>query len=73
MRGAEECVYVGDALFAGGNDESVIGVVDTIAVEDSAHCLDTVKKFIDMIPDKPIEDDEDEDEEEEENENMRLL
>ncbi len=30
----EDCVYVGDALFPGGNDESVIGVVPTHAVKD---------------------------------------
>jgi len=30
----EECVYVGDALFPGGNDETVIGVIPTHAVKD---------------------------------------
>lgn len=30
----EECVYVGDALFPGGNDESVIGVIPTQPVAD---------------------------------------
>ena len=25
---SEECVYVGDALFPGGNDEAVVGVID---------------------------------------------
>ncbi len=25
----EECVYTGDALYAGGNDETVLGVIDT--------------------------------------------
>ena len=29
-----DCVYFGDALFPGGNDESVIGVIDTVAVKD---------------------------------------
>lgn len=28
----DDCIYVGDALFPGGNDESVIGVVPTKAV-----------------------------------------
>lgn len=28
----DDCIYVGDALFPGGNDESVIGVVPTYAV-----------------------------------------
>jgi HAD superfamily hydrolase (TIGR01484 family) len=30
----EECVYVGDALFPGGNDSTVIGVIPTHAVKD---------------------------------------
>jgi len=37
-----ECVYFGDGLYPGGNDESVIGVIDTIAVdspEDTAQHL----------------------------------
>ena len=29
-----ECLYFGDALFPGGNDETVIGVIDTQAVID---------------------------------------
>lgn len=29
----DECVYVGDALFPGGNDETVIGVIPTRAVK----------------------------------------
>lgn len=30
----DECVYYGDGLYPGGNDEAVIGVIDTIAVKD---------------------------------------
>lgn len=30
----EDCLYVGDALFPGGNDETVIGVIPTKAVKD---------------------------------------
>ncbi|MEN9922018.1 MAG: hypothetical protein RL097_294 [Candidatus Parcubacteria bacterium] len=30
----EECVYFGDGLFPGGNDEAVIGVIETIPVAD---------------------------------------
>lgn len=30
---AAECIYIGDALFPGGNDSSVIGVIPTHAVE----------------------------------------
>lgn len=29
-----ECIYIGDALFPGGNDETVIGVIPTKAVKD---------------------------------------
>lgn len=29
-----ECVYFGDGLYPGGNDEAVIGVIETIPVED---------------------------------------
>lgn len=32
----EECVYTGDALYAGGNDETVIGVIDTKNIENPA-------------------------------------
>lgn len=31
---ADECLYLGDALFPGGNDETVIGVIPTHAVKD---------------------------------------
>ncbi len=30
----EDCLYIGDALFPGGNDETVIGVIPTHAVQD---------------------------------------
>ncbi len=30
----EDCIYVGDALFPGGNDETVIGIIPTKAVKD---------------------------------------
>lgn len=30
----EDCLYIGDALFPGGNDETVIGVIPTHAVEN---------------------------------------
>lgn len=42
----DECVYFGDGLFPGGNDEAVIGVIDTIAVDDH---LDTFKKLKEMF------------------------
>jgi HAD superfamily hydrolase (TIGR01484 family) len=33
----DECIYFGDALFPGGNDETVIGVIDTMPVTDYKH------------------------------------
>lgn len=41
-----ECVYFGDGLFPGGNDEAVIGVIDTISVDDH---LDTHRKLKSMF------------------------
>lgn len=38
----EECVYYGDGLYPGGNDEAVIGVIDTIAVTSNE---DTFEKL----------------------------
>lgn len=38
----DECVYFGDGLFPGGNDEAVIGVIDTVPVENH---LDTYQKL----------------------------
>ena len=40
----DESIYFGDALFPGGNDESVIGVIDTQAVVDPADTLSTLQK-----------------------------
>lgn len=43
----EECVYFGDMLFPGGNDESVIGVIDTEAVENPDDTLNILRsKYI---------------------------
>jgi HAD superfamily hydrolase (TIGR01484 family) len=30
----DHCVYIGDGLYPGGNDEAVIGVIDTVPVSD---------------------------------------
>jgi hypothetical protein len=30
----EDCLYIGDALFPGGNDETVVGVIPTQLVKD---------------------------------------
>lgn len=35
----DECVYFGDKLHNGGNDETVVGVIDTIAVTSHEHTL----------------------------------
>lgn len=35
----EDCVYFGDALFPGGNDDTVVGVIDTIKVQDEDDTL----------------------------------
>ncbi len=37
-----ECVYLGDGLYPGGNDEAVIGVIDTVPVTDHE---DTYRKL----------------------------
>lgn len=39
---SEECVYFGDGLYPGGNDEVVIGVIETVPVSDH---LDTFEKI----------------------------
>lgn len=41
-----ECIYFGDGLFPGGNDESVIGVIETVPVKDH---LDTYEKLKQMF------------------------
>ncbi len=33
----DDAVYIGDGLFPGGNDEAVIGVIDTVPVDDHRH------------------------------------
>lgn len=42
----DECVYFGDGLYPGGNDEAVIGVIETISVEDH---LDTYQRLKQMF------------------------
>jgi len=39
----EDCLFYGDALFPGGNDETVVGVIETVAVEDEEDCLEKLK------------------------------
>lgn len=38
-----ECIYFGDALFPGGNDEAVVGVIDTVSVLDPEDTLEKMK------------------------------
>lgn len=38
----DDCIYFGDGLYPGGNDEAVIGVIETVAVDDH---LDTYQKL----------------------------
>lgn len=40
-----ECVYFGDALFPGGNDDSVVGVIDTIKVQDENDTLLKLQEY----------------------------
>jgi len=42
----DDCVYFGDGLFPGGNDEAVIGVIETIPVKDH---LDTYQKLKELL------------------------
>ena len=42
-----ECVYFGDALFGGGNDETVKGVINTVEVKDPDDLLVKLKKYYD--------------------------
>ena len=39
----EDCVYIGDALFKGGNDEAAIGVVPTHPVKDHNETFEFIK------------------------------
>lgn len=41
---SEDCLYVGDALFKGGNDESVIGVIPTQAVKGPDDTFDFIAR-----------------------------
>jgi len=39
----DECIYIGDALFKGGNDESVIGVIATHPIKDPDETFDFIE------------------------------
>jgi phosphomannomutase len=42
----DECIYYGDGLYPGGNDEAVIGVIETVLVNDH---LDTETKIRELL------------------------
>jgi len=42
----DECIYYGDGLYPGGNDEVVIGVIETVPVEDER---DTFRKLSEIL------------------------
>lgn len=41
-----ECLYVGDALFKDGNDESVIGIIPTKAVRDPSDTESVIRELL---------------------------
>ncbi len=40
-----ECIYFGDAIFPGGNDETVIGVIETYPVDNHLHTYRVLKEY----------------------------
>jgi HAD superfamily hydrolase (TIGR01484 family) len=42
----QDCIYIGDALFPGGNDESVIGVIPTKAIKDPDETFENIVSFL---------------------------
>jgi phosphomannomutase len=42
----DECIYVGDALFKGGNDETVIGVIPTKSVANPTETFQFVESLL---------------------------
>jgi phosphomannomutase len=40
----DECIYFGDAIFPGGNDETVIGVIDTYPVQHHLHTYQVLRE-----------------------------
>ena len=41
-----ECIYFGDGLYPGGNDEFVIGVIETRPVTDEIDCYEQLQELI---------------------------
>ncbi len=42
----DECIYFGDGLYPGGNDEFVIGVIDTVLVHDELDCYEKLRTML---------------------------
>lgn len=42
----DECIYFGDSLKSGGNDETVIGVIETVEVVNPADLLSKLEKYV---------------------------
>lgn len=40
----DECIYFGDALTPGGNDETVIGVIETVLVRNHLHTYELLRE-----------------------------
>lgn len=45
----EECVYVGDALYPGGNDHTVVGVIDTVQVSGPVETENFIKQATELM------------------------
>jgi len=43
----DECIYFGDGLYPGGNDEAVIGVIETVAVKDHNDTYSKLRELLD--------------------------
>jgi HAD superfamily hydrolase (TIGR01484 family) len=41
----DECIFFGDALFEGGNDETVVGIIETVSVTDPDDTYDKLKQM----------------------------
>jgi HAD superfamily hydrolase (TIGR01484 family) len=42
----KDCIYYGDGLYPGGNDESVIGVIETVFVENHIDTYEKLKRLL---------------------------
>jgi hypothetical protein len=41
----DDCVYFGDGLYPGGNDEAVIGVIETVPVTDHTDTFEKLRRY----------------------------